>query len=122
MACWRVSVDQSSTPALVHSLYKPTVEVEELDVANGDFVIARVGSGRYLALVTDMYEDGAEVDVSLLMPRLPSKVFKWPSEMKSASVPKPHILCVISPQENNQNYYISAEDKQKLIAMKIIKK
>jgi len=122
VACWRVSADQHSNPPLVHSLKKPTREVQEVTVSNGAYVVARVGTGRYLALVTDVFEDEGEVDITLLMPRLPSKEFKWPKETKSATVPKPHILCKLILEEKNNKFYLTIEDKDRLIAIKIIKK
>ncbi|KAK3923493.1 Lysine--tRNA ligase [Frankliniella fusca] len=86
-ACWRISNDQHLPPALVHSLLKPpTTQKEQLAISCGSYVIVRLARNRYVGLVTDIYEDEEEVDVSLLMPRLPAKDFSWPSEMNECEV------------------------------------
>lgn len=122
IACWRVSADKTSDPALIHSLYKPIKEIEELVLSSGDFVVARVGKNRHVALVTDVYKEEGEVDINILMPRLPAKEFKWPKEIKSATVPMPHVLCVVKLSECTDKFYLTVEDINKLVSLRIIKK
>lgn len=121
-ACWRVSADKNSEPAIIHSLYKPIRETEELVVSSGDFVVARVGKNRHVALVTDVYKEEGEVDINILMPRFPAKEFKWPREIKSATVPLPHVLCTVGLSECNDKFILTVEDTNKLVLLKIIKK
>lgn len=117
-----MSTDKEDTPALIHDLYKAAAKPTDLSVANGMFVVARVAQQRFIAIVTDVYQEEGDVDISILIPRLPSTEFKWPEETRTATVPLPNILCEVSLVETNNSFVLPAEELNKLYNMKIMKK
>lgn len=123
MACWRVSRDQYFEAPLVHCLYKPVRQTQEpIHVPIGSFIVARLARNRYVAQVTDYYEEEGEIDVSLLMPRLVAKEYSWPNDMKTATVPLSFILCEVNLMEQEGKFSFSPADMEKLISLKIIRK
>ncbi|KAK3909774.1 DNA polymerase IV [Frankliniella fusca] len=108
IACWRVSNEQRAEPALVHCLQKAErLKAAPVTPFTGMFVVARIAKNRYLGLVTDVYEEEAEADLTLLMPKLPAKVFYWPQDMKTASVPFPHLITDVTLQEKGDNMILT---------------
>ncbi|XP_034255204.1 uncharacterized protein LOC117653549 [Thrips palmi] len=123
LACFRISNDKTTFPSLVHSLQKTArQEIEPLALSNGIYVVARIGKNRYIGLVTDLYSEEGEADLSLLMPRLPSKQFKWPRDMKTVTVPLPHILCQVELLEKEEVVTLTTTDLEKLYDQRILKR
>ncbi|KAE8739899.1 hypothetical protein FOCC_FOCC014599 [Frankliniella occidentalis] len=123
IACWRIANDQNERPSLVHSLEKvPKPDSPVLKVSVGKYVVIRMNKNRYVSLVTDVYEEEAEADVTLLMPKLPAKEFSWPNDVKSATVPFPHILCEVQMLDLNGKLYFTENDVQNLYTKRILRK
>ncbi|KAK3917885.1 DNA replication and repair protein RecF [Frankliniella fusca] len=123
IACWRISNDQDEPTSLIHSLWevlRPAASI--LYVSNGMYVVVRLAKNRYLAQITDVYHEEKEADVSLLMPKLPSKQFYWPKEIKSATVPLPHIICDVQPMDTDDKVSFTNTDLEKLYNLKIMKR
>lgn len=117
IACWRISKDMNDEPALVHSLLKlPRTPAPALIVSSGIYVVVRLEKNRYLSIVTDVYHEESAADISLLMPKLPSKSknYNWPRETKSATVPLPHILCTVELYDTNGKLSFTDADLQKM--------
>ena len=86
------------------------------------YVVARVDRNRYVAMVTDTYEDQGDADIMLLMPKLPAKKFSWPSDMKTATVPLPHILCEVTLSEENEIFSFTKSDLDRLYNLRVLRK
>ena len=121
VACWRISFDQNSPPSLVHSLQKQATDPTPFSLSHGMYVVARLASNRYVGVVTDIYEEDQSADLPLLMPRLPSKKFRWPQELKTACVPFSHILCDVKLSEE-ESISFTSEGVEKLYKKKILKR
>jgi len=122
LACWRIANDKSGPPSLEHSLVKTAQTPETFCVSNGMYVVVRIAKNRYIAMVTDVYNEEAEVDVSLLMPKLPAKDFHWPKEVKSATIPLPHVLSAVTMAETGEKVLFTENDLQKMYNLRILRK
>lgn len=101
VGCKRISDDEEIV--LKHVLCD---EVELESWEENSYVGVLVDKKVYIGLLTDAHDEEREADVMLLDPPLPSCVFSWPSEMRSFSIPYPHIICYVDVMEyNNENKY-----------------
>jgi hypothetical protein len=93
-----------------------------VQVANGMNVVVRVARNRYVANITDINHENAEVDVTLLWPRMPAQRFRWPDELKCATLPLPDVICEVELTEVNGFYVLSDSSKAKLLKLGVIRK
>ncbi|KAE8737649.1 hypothetical protein FOCC_FOCC016886 [Frankliniella occidentalis] len=117
VGCKFTSADTSL--ALVHSLTKPVEK--SCNVSIGDFVVAKVARKKFIAYVSDVNGDEREVEVFLLNPKLPRRIFTFPDELNSQVLPSPHILCAVELKEEAENKYsLTSSSITKLKQLKIV--
>lgn len=86
------------------------------------YIVVRLAKNRYVGLVTDVYNEEQEVDVSLLMPKLPAKKLHWPKEIKSATIPLPHCLIEVSLADSGDTLGFTTADLENLYSSRILKR
>ena len=63
-------------------------------------------------MVTEVWDEDAELEVNFLHPSGPCKGFKWPARSDFLTIPLTDLLCVIDPPvtRNGRTYALSDED------------
>lgn len=86
------------------------------------YAVVRLAKNRYISMITDVHSEASEVDVSLLMPKLPAKELNWPKEPKTATVPLPHVLCEVELEEHLEKLFLTSSDIENLYRLKILRR
>ena len=80
------------------------------------FVIVAVENIHFIGLITDINEDEGEAELSLLRPKVPSVMYRWPDDLMSYIAPLPDIKCAVDLEEQPENKYklLTIDDKIKV--------
>lgn len=120
VGCKRLSEDESL--ALVHTIREIDVRVPDHEYSAGEYVVVNIDRKHFVAQVTDVSVEHAEAEVTVLTPKLPTDVLKWPEDLNAMFVPLPHIICTVDLVETDGKYCLTENDKRLLIEKKIIRK
>lgn len=80
-----------------------------------DFVIVAVENSHFIGLITDINVDEGEAELSLLRPKVPSALYRWPDDLMSYIAPVPDIQCAVDLEEKHDNkYQLTFQDQIKV--------